>query len=391
MYFPNEIICQIFEDDVDSLFMVNKQFMCEYLRLKIGSLRHHTEMPIFKNPIFPYYTFIFKLNIDLREVNYMYREIEYWKMFPLRKLVNCTKIKLVYPNVTYPTHLVNELISALYTALPNLLEFQVTGYPQNAFDLKIFGSSKLRHLKIFSIHDDFLNLSLIENLSSICISNPTGIEVLDENYIFPNVTSFQTHIPFSSIGIAPQIVSSIILVFPNLTRLVISYLFGLDILSNIPRSIQFVEILNTPHINIPDALVPFNTLAITVRSARRHLTDNSILQVLQNHSKTWIMSIGDPSFLIITNHDNFNDIVKWYPDHFKRHFDYSKLFYKFVHFEFNNVHYHYCEARLRKNKFNNTHQLDKYSLFICNSLGNNLLATLLKSKFNAVGNQNFCH
>ena len=388
MLLPIEILSHILQDDKKRLYLLNKDCMKEYIRERIETLPYHTKFPIFNNPLFPYYSFVTTLNIH----NMMYVvDLERWINFPYDKLLHCTRIKIVL----FKNPLMFDILKNIALKMPGIVDTRIYNY--NNMDslskvLKLFINTKLRYLELPVPTDDQLQaenlhmISAIKSLTSIVIGDP--IKLADFTRPIPNIHFVEFPLrPFRHLNISCRQLTAI---FPNINRFVMHLNFVneqlIEIMQVVPKSIPHIEIVSyTTSFPLTQMNIQFINVAISIV----HIDDSlnySVFNLLKNHSQKWVLSIGSPCFMIISNHSNFNEIVKWYPTLFDRKSNFSVAFYNFQHFQCNGLYFHLCEPRLLKNlEFDKHHvgykDFDTYSIMICKELDNSELVKWLETRF----------
>ena len=392
MFLPHEIIFQIFKNDFESLYLIDRECTREHFKRKLDSLGSFTNIPIYKNPIFPYYAYITELYVSALNMD----ELVKWADFPYSLLLNCIKIEIGALDATGISD--NDIIFCLVRALNNirkqmpwLRDLRPEGLKDATCVLEIFKNSYLKRIELGDVCDNFHLLSTMPKLTSLYVTDSRNLP--NVKCTLPNITELEIF-EYDELTLPEScnILNNMMRVFPNL----ISFITTPDhqqLINSIPTKIKRVELVCYDiKIELPLRSVYFDTLAISIMdpgtnepTAPPNLT---ILDVLMNHSKTWILAIGLPSFLIITNHKHFQDIVKWYPFIFERNTNNLEPFFHFEHREFNNLHFHINGPRTKSNAFDEEgltsleyQHFVTCSLNILKRLGNDKIINWIESNF----------
>ena len=373
MNLPIEIIAQIFLDDLDSLYMLNKECTIYYLKRKINLVKDHTNQStlLVKALYFDYYSHITSLRLNVTNL----KNLERWADFPFHRLINCRSIRLLARLLSENRLLFGKMIRNIRSSIPNLAELRFDdNYPINIDGneiLNLFHDSKLQHIELGDICDSFYLLSKMKCLSSLNLWDPTRFS--DIQTPLPNITTLEFSDYYAEEMV--KIFSNLLYVFPNLKHFAISsgVLPTPPVLSLIPSSIKFVSFTSVfSDIQYPADNQQFNNLLINIARPSVH-SNMSALSILKIHSKTWTLAIGIPVFLIVTNSTVFSDLIHWYTRLFKQFSDYSHASYQFEMNVCANVYFYFNKHRLLKNEkeynVNGLKVLFSYCTAICTFLG----------------------
>ena len=285
MLLPMEIILQIFSEEMNSLFLLDKKFCREYFKRKLNSLNWHTGMPIFDNPMFPYYSFLRELYVSI----YYLKEMKKWIRFPYSELTNCTKVEIgalhSEIDVDLKENLLVECYEKIRCQMPWLKKFATDRMVDSTMALEIFQNSNLTSIELGDISDNFYLVATMAGLNSLFIADPFNLK--DFRCTLPNISKLEI-VEFDQISNADlsEIFSNIPKVFPGIDALII----GLDVpemLHFLPENIDKIEIILYSPIspNIPEDLV-VNRLCVSVINICFDTDDLTPLRLVLNNANT---------------------------------------------------------------------------------------------------------
>ena len=310
-FLPIELIYQILKDDRHLLMLLNKEFTSYYVQYIYLHRLNMTNMPVFVNPVFPYYSFITALVIKTNKPDIVNK----WVYFPYYKLVNCTSISLEFLEFPRQENFKYYAIVALRRIKCQMkwLKFIKCDVVDDACLLYIFQKSRIERLEFREMPNNIYLLNTMHHLNCIYLDTYTVSKI---PFSFPRISKLRTD------GIPDdedifEVFCSIGAVFPNLTELNI-YGDLPNVLPLIPLSVKTLQI-NFFSSNIsfrPSDCHHFDFLAFsfglnncTADSYEKHVSN--ILTIIERNAKNWLLGFGIPTFLVITNVPEFKDILKY--------------------------------------------------------------------------------
>ena len=313
--FPFELVLKILNECPDRLYLLNKKYTEEYVKIHYANvIVDHSKIPIFKSPMFPYYSYITQMRIIIRSVN----DTEKWKLFPFNELTHCSELYLTCGKLSFPTFINHDpidlqtVLDKIKIGIPNLKYFKANGQVIFSDVLQTFQNSKLEKIYLpgFNVQIDMLNK--MTNLTYLWIENISGFAI--GAVIFPNITKLQiTDFEFTPDIEKLHFFSGITTIFPKLNHLMCNDpgMPHIQILSLISKSVSTLELALNPSVLPYESLKVYrNTISINFATPPLVSIMVSVINYFKRKSKYWVFAITSPATMI-TNLPTLSDFNKF--------------------------------------------------------------------------------
>ena len=317
---PSELVMHIIrysQPYTKKIYIMNKEFTREQLKLRYNEIVSFSKMPIFKVPVFSYYSFIkvFEFSILIKD------SINKWINFPFSEMINCTSVVVsvaqIHIGLLYVGHddmsapaalnpLILNMFDGISRGIPNLksLELLTSKHLDVAHVLEYFKDGMLTKLSIDSLTAEcYPIINKMSALKSLNLSKPKETHFYA---ILQNITCLKLDSCISTL----QGLFNISATYPSLKMLRLGNVDGpgvlnLDaILPLVPQTVEVLEVIDEIESLSPRSSINFSG-ALIFRAARTEEAALRDLETLKRYSTKWMLAIGIPVFFVVTNMPNF--------------------------------------------------------------------------------------
>ena len=321
---PFELVLSILKDeDPRHLYLLNKEYSMEYIRIRISTVANHTKMPFYDLPLYPYFTFISKLYLDIRNLE----DMEKWAAFNYSELTNCKLIRLFFNTYERKGERITRLQSSsdylelkifvkIKEQLPHLRGLESAGNLSSRVIVEMFKDSELQEFRLNNNSLESVKLlNQMKDLSHLILNDSIGLE--DLNVVFPKISrleikTFEDAPSSNTLGFFKKMA----VMFPILKEFMCNNFHipmqpTVEVASLLPSSIDILQmVLIDTDISWTSCQSFHDTIIFNHLNSLRG-DDLSVIPYLQRCSNNWVFAMGSPTFLIITNISKFSDVSKY--------------------------------------------------------------------------------